>query len=251
MICQLFMNSRWLNSRNIISWPVALLLGLEIAISLGSLAQVSRAEVTAETARAALRRGGFPWYDAEKDDIKPTRVRKPPEETASDPTIRWIPWSSVGILVVTLAIAAAVVLAYFAWRHWKPWQGRGQTAARIAAQLRELPLTPEESPQEEDLLKAAERAAAAGDYRRAIIWLYAYQLTELDRHRVIRLMKGKTNRQYLRELGRQSPIKPILEQTILTFEEVYFGGRSLNAEKYETCYREIPRFQQWLKEIAA
>jgi len=238
-------------SQNVIARSMGVLLGLALALSLGIFTQVSHAEVTPETARSALRRGGFPWYDAEKDDIKPTRLRKPPSEREFTPRTRWIPWSSVGIILVTLAIAAALVLAYFAWRHWKPWQGRGQKAAQVNARLRELPLAPEESPQEDNFLTAAERAAAAGDFRRAIIWLYAYQLTELDRHQVIRLMKGKTNRQYLRELGRQSPIRQILERTIVIFEEVYFGGRTISAEKYETCYRDIPHFQQWLKEIAA
>lgn len=251
MTCRFFMCARWLHLQKVIVRPLVLFLGLGLFLSLAILVQETRAEITPEAARAALRRGGFPWYDAEKDDIKPTRVQKPPQERELDPTIRWIPWSSVGIMLVTLAIVAAVLLAYFAWRHWKPWQGREQIARRITAQLRELPLVPEESPQEEDLLKAAERAAAVGDYRRAIIWLYAYQLTELDRHRVIRLMKGKTNRQYLRELGRQSPIQRLLERTIVTFEEVYFGGRTISAETYDMCYREIPRFQQWLKEIAA
>jgi len=235
-----------------IEWlrPVILLMGLALCLSLDGPPQFTFGE-TGEVAREALRRGGFPWYDAAKDDIKPTRVSKPPRELDVQVNAPWIAWSSIGIIIISLAIAAAVILGYFAWRRWKPWQGRRGEAARIAAQLRELPLVPDESPHEDDLLLAAERAAAAGDYGRAIIWLYAYQLTELDRHRVIRLVKGKTNRQYLRELGRQSPIRPLLERTIVTFEEVYFGGRTLTAERYESCYREIPRFRQWLTEIAA
>lgn len=232
--------------------PVAVLMGLALVLLLGGPPRFAVGE-TEEAAREALRRGGFPWYDAAKDDIKPTRVRKPPLDSNMGPPLRlWIPWSAIGTMVICLAIAAAVILGYFVWRRWKPWQGRRGEAARIAAGLRELPLAPEDSsPHEDNLLLAAERAAAAGDYRRAIIWLYAYQLTELDRHRLIRLVKGKTNRQYLRELGRQSPIRPLLERTILTFEEVYFGGRTLTAERYESCYREIPRFRQWLTEVAA
>lgn len=228
-----------------------LLFGLMFVLLLAEAPQLGFGE-TGEVAREALRRGGFPWYDAKKDDIKPTRVRKPPSEPdIQQYRVPQIPWSAIGIVTISLAIVVAVILGYLAWRRWKPWLGREGKGKRIAAQLRELPLVPEESPQEDDLLLAAERAAAAGDYRRAIIWLYAYQLTELDRHRVIRLLKGKTNRQYLRELGRQSPVRPLLERTIVTFEEVYFGGRMLTAERYESCYRDIPRFRQWLTEIAA
>lgn len=233
------------------SWAMALLIGLAIVVLLLGPARLSFGE-TGEMAREALRRGGFPWYDAEKDDIKPTHVRKPPRELElKSPRVTFVPWSAVGIMLVTLATMVALVLGYLAWRRWRPWQGRTESATASVARLRELALVPEESPQKDDLLKAAERAAAAGDYRRAIIWLYAYQLTELDRHRLIRLMKGKTNRQYLRELGGQAPIRPILERTILTFEEVYFGGRTITAEKFDRCYREIPRFQQWITEIAA
>ncbi|MGQ9504212.1 MAG: DUF4129 domain-containing protein [Thermogutta sp.] len=232
---------------------MTLVVGLAIVLSLWGPARLSFGE-TGEVARDALRRGGFPWYDAENDDIKPTHIRKPPRERelgVRSPRVIYVPWSAVGIILVTLAMTVALVLGYLAWRRWRPWQGRGEGATAIVARLRELALVPEESSQKDDLLKAAERAAAAGDYRRAIIWLYAYQLTELDRHRLIRLMKGKTNRQYLRELGGQSPIRPILERTILTFEEVYFGGRALTAEKFDQCYREITRFQQSMTEIAA
>ncbi len=232
--------------------PMGWLLGLAVLFISGLASDVALAEVPEDLARQSLRQGGFPWYDAARDDIKPTRVRKPREVPEPSEVSRFhIPWSSVGIILICLAMAAMVILGYWAWRRWAPWQAGKAEATRVVAQLQELPLVPEDSPQETDLLQASERAAAAGDYRRAIIWLYAYQLTELDRHRLIRLMKGKTNRQYLRELGRQSPIAPLLERTIVTFEEAYFGGRSLSAEQYEACRRELPRFEQWLKEIAA
>ena len=45
-------------------------------------------------------------------------------------------------------------------------------------------------------------ATRPGDYGMAIIYAYAYQLVELDQHHAIQLRKGKTNRQYLRELRR-------------------------------------------------
>lgn len=231
---------------------MGLLLAVGLLFAYGLVANATLAEAPEDLARQSLRQGNFPWYDAEKDDIKPTRVRKPRELPEPSKVSRSrIPWSAVGIILIVLAIAAMVILGYWAWRRWAPCQGGKEEAARVAAQLRELPLVPEDSPQETDLLQASERAAAAGDYRRAIIWLYAYQLAELDRHRLIRLMKGKTNRQYLRELGRESPVAPLLERTIVTFEEAYFGGRSLSAEQYEACRRELPQFQQWLKEIAA
>ena len=45
-----------------------------------------------------------------------------------------------------------------------------------------------------------------GNFNQAIIYYYSYQLVTLDRRQVIRLAKGKTNRQYLRETGRRGPL---------------------------------------------
>ena len=40
----------------------------------------------------------------------------------------------------------------------------------------------------------------AGDFAQATIFLFAHMLVELDRHQLIRLARGKTNRQYLMDL---------------------------------------------------
>ena len=55
-----------------------------------------------------------------------------------------------------------------------------------------------------DFLAEARRLYDAGHYSEAIVYLFSYQLVQLDKHHVIRLAKGKTNRQYVRET-RQRP----------------------------------------------
>ena len=52
-----------------------------------------------------------------------------------------------------------------------------------------------------DLLAEARRHYQAGNYGAAIVYLFSFQLVQLDQRQIIRLAKGKTNRQYLREVG--------------------------------------------------
>ena len=61
-----------------------------------------------------------------------------------------------------------------------------------------------------------------GNYGEAIIYLFSYQLVRLDRSQLIRLAKGKTNRQYLGELQSASPLKRMLAQSMSSFEDVFF-----------------------------
>ena len=42
-----------------------------------------------------------------------------------------------------------------------------------------------------------------------MIYLFSHQLVQLDRHQIIRLAKGKTNRQYLREVGPGGDAPPV------------------------------------------
>ena len=52
-----------------------------------------------------------------------------------------------------------------------------------------------------DLLAEARRHYQQGHYGEAVKYLFSYQLVELDKHKIIRLTRGKTNRQYLGEVG--------------------------------------------------
>ena len=61
-----------------------------------------------------------------------------------------------------------------------------------------------------------------GRFGEAILCLFGYQLVELDKHQRIRLAKGKTNRQYLREMGSGGRLRRIVEQTMVAFEDFFF-----------------------------
>jgi hypothetical protein len=102
--------------------------------------------------------------------------------------------------------------------------------------LEDLPFPLE--PIDGDLLSAARRASEHGKYDHAIVLLFSYQLLELDRRQRIRLAKGKTNRQYLRELGARPQLAELLTTSMVAFEDVFFGGHSLDRERFEGCWRD-------------
>ncbi len=94
------------------------------------------------------------------------------------------------------------------------------------------------------MLAAARRAYEEGDFSTAIVYLFSHQLIELDRHQCIRLAKGKTNRQYLRELAQRADLRMLLSETMVRFERVFFGDQRLDQAAFEDCWRQLPQFQQ-------
>jgi hypothetical protein len=72
---------------------------------------------------------------------------------------------------------------------------------------------------------------------------------QLDRHHVIRLTKGKTNRQYLREARARPLLREILDRTMIPFEDVFFGHHKLSREQFEQCWRRLDEFQAELERL--
>jgi hypothetical protein len=93
-----------------------------------------------------------------------------------------------------------------------------------------------------DFLSEARRLYEAGNYSEAVIYLYSHLLVQLDRHHVIRLTKGKTNRQYLREVRSRTLLREILDRTMVAFEDVFFGHHALTRERFEECWRRLDEF---------
>lgn len=101
-----------------------------------------------------------------------------------------------------------------------------------------------------DPLKEIEKCMAAGEFERATIFLFAYQLLQLDANRKIVLQRGKTNRTYLRELRKFSEIKTIVEPTMLAFEDVFFGRYKMTKEKFLENWKRLEQFHQLLNDEA-
>ncbi|MEN1678092.1 MAG: DUF4129 domain-containing protein [Planctomycetota bacterium] len=97
-----------------------------------------------------------------------------------------------------------------------------------------------------DLLGEARRLRSAGDLTMAVVYLYSHQLVQLDRAGMIRLIKGKTNRQYLRELKRASPPETLattLSDTMLLFERSFFGAHPPDEGKLDRCFAATEAFE--------
>jgi hypothetical protein len=100
-----------------------------------------------------------------------------------------------------------------------------------------------------DFLSEARRLYEAGEFSEAIIYFFSYQLVELDRHHQIRLTKGKTNRQYVREVRQRPNLRGILEITMFAFEDAFFGRKTLSREQFEVCWSRLSEFQAELERL--
>lgn len=101
-----------------------------------------------------------------------------------------------------------------------------------------------------DLLQAAEQARNDGNYRLAIIYLFSHVLIQLDRAHLIRLAKGKTNRQYLAELSQLKEVRRLTLNFMLLFERVFFGRHAPSQKEADECWQWLVQFDQRLAEVA-
>ncbi len=200
-----------------------------------------------QAGQALAHRGEYPWYDPSADDLRPLSVSPPPPPSPSwswsiDPWIRtafqWLVW-----IVLAAALAVVAWLLYRAGRSVEPVGPAAEVRSETAEERRRieaLSLPVREKPA--DFLAEAARCYQAGNYREAIIYFFGHQLLELDRHQLIRMTKGKTNRQYLGEIGRLAGLQRLLEQTMVAFEDVFFGNHPLDRDRFEACWSQQDRF---------
>jgi hypothetical protein len=231
-------------------WMAACLLLASVALS-PSLARgqgdATEAAQSNDAARETLSDGAYPWYDAEADQLHPL------EFDTSEPW-DWNLWNFglfFKVLVYTLlglVIGALVVALILYAKNWQraPEQPRVASEGVVAPDQVEALQFLAERPRG-DLLGQARKYYEQGNYSEAIIYLFSYQLLELDKFSLIQLAKGKTNRQYLREASRVTPLRSPLERTLLTFEGVFFGQRPLDRAGFEACWNELPHFEQLLR----
>lgn len=243
-------------------------------------AQDPDAEEVIEQGREALGdRGGLPWYDSKTDDLRPLNL--PPEKTGSfdGRNSRWetspaptkttpaptLPtfnlvgffWTIMqgifwALLVVLLALVVYLLVTAYIGRENSSAVVSFTTNSGDAEDDREriesLPFVVARP--RGDLLDEARAQYQAGNYRVAVIYLFSYLLIHLDKHQQIRLAKGKTNRQYLGELRPRPEIRSIVEQTMYSFEDVFFGDHSLTREEFEACWNQLDQFHRHVEQVA-
>ena len=198
-------------------------------------------------AREALAEGSFPWYDSQTDSLQPLTFRDLASRRSSwnlGPLLNAIAWTLLA------ALLAAILVLLFRFATNRRRGAGGESAAQqdqlvAADRVEALPYLAERP--RDDLLGQARRHYEQGNYSEAIIYLFSHQLVELDKYAVIRLAKGKTNRQYLRETARMAALRSPLERTMLAFESVFFGRRTLDRAGFEACWNALPEFDQQLR----
>lgn len=221
-----------------------------------------------EAGRKALRgQEVLPWYDAEKDQLKRINVRADETPQPSTTTVtpgRWsLPdWLGEGIAGLlqlafyTLLFGLIVAIIVLLVRAFLKNEARGEEGEDerkdVGGEIDRVESLPFQLAKPRgDLLAEARRLYEAGDYRGAIIYLFSYQLVQLDKHQRIQLTRGKTNRQYLREIRKQPQMFRLLETTMVAFEDVFFGHYDLERSRFETCWRGLDEFHQLIQQGGA
>jgi hypothetical protein len=207
------------------------------------------AERSVTAGREAFEGGGsFPWYDAAKDDLRPITLRRAREPWRLPSfSLQWLAWTLLALLLCGLVFVLARIALD---RRGERARSAPREPDRVAnsEHVEALPFMAERS--RADLLGEARRHYQAGNYSEAMIYLFSYELVQLDKSALIQLAKGKTNRQYLREVGQVQQLRKLLELTVVTFEDVFFGRRPLDRSGFEACWERLDEFENLVARAA-
>lgn len=200
-----------------------------------------------------------PWYDAERDELRAIKIPLPDTPPpvgswtrATNPDIRpptisasWLLWliQIVGWSLLGVCLAAVIVAVLQRIRH--PSVSPSTRTATIEPRIRIDALPPHIPRTKRSLWEEAQDCYERGDLGWAIVFLYGYQLVELDRCGYLRLTKGKTNRQYVRELARIPEMQTLLQRTSRLSEAFYFGTHVPTSDQFHSCWKEIDDFRTW------
>lgn len=207
---------------------------------------------------------GANWYDSSQDDLRRISVKAPPPPKPNSGNWNWlanlfgsigtlIKWTAICLLILLLAgIIYWMVRAYY-------WRDRRKISSRNEGEdfdpqvefdrVEALPVNIRRP--RGNLLEEAQYHYEQGEYSEAIVYLYSYFLVQLDVKHYIHLARGKTNRQYLRELSGQTNLRNLLENSMVLFEDAFFGKRQLSREQFEFAWNRLDDFHRWTKLPAA
>ena len=234
-----------------------------LALSLFALLFATRAAgedtAPAETPSPAIAEGRealksspqAPWYDRQKDDVREIELSNSTAQTSRSSNLNWnFNWLSYLIwtlMAIALAALAYLLIRAFILREQRLATRQGNSEELTGTQadrVEHLPV-PVRRPSG-DLLSEARFHYENGNFREAIVYLYSHELVELDKQQVIHLARGKTNRQYLREVKTRQRLRELLEQTMITFEDAFFGQLDIGRQRFETCWNRLSEFNSML-----
>ncbi|MDI9444664.1 MAG: DUF4129 domain-containing protein [Planctomycetota bacterium] len=217
---------------------------------------VAEADGSVAAGREALAQWGrYPWYDKARDGLQPVELAEPWDWSW---LLDWLnlrigPLGGSGDWLHTAAwVLIALLFALLAWFLLRAYRRRSPALPALVeaegdspeeAQRRYEALPEGAGRRRSGLREESRRQYLAGNYDEAIVYLFSHQLVFLDRHELIHLARGKTNRQYLRELGPRGLLLHLLGRTTSAFEDVFFGGRSIGRERFERCWNQLDQFE--------
>lgn len=224
----------------------------------------------------------LPWYDPENDEVKfadlpdietapvqsntnkSVAKKKKTPNTAQAPTgggangartdgaflMNIIFWVVVAVILITF-------LALLVWAFLKVEFKEQQLEEQVIedrpidtkASVEDLPFQLPSGPTG-DWLSVARGHFESGNFKSAIIYLYSHVLFALDNRGLVRLTRGKTNRQYLTEIQRHRDIADYMEKCMLPFEDAFFGDIDVSGEEIKNCLDGIGQFESRLSQAS-
>jgi hypothetical protein len=155
-----------------------------------------------------------------------------------------------GLTVLVVLIVVIAVLIVMAFLKTEITESRGSKLVETSRDVDKVQALPFQLRKPAgDFLAEARRLYEAGNFSEAVIYLYSHLLMQLDQHHVIRLAKGKTNRQYLRETRTRPLLRDILDCTMVAFEDVFFGHHELPRKRFEECWQRVDEFHAELEKL--
>lgn len=205
-----------------------------------------------EAGRNALEdTGQYPWYDSAADDLRRINVQN--EQVNNTRTTAFgggdwftpLAWISIALMLALLGYLLVRVYLVREAAKTNLSKAEEENIGDQIDRIENLPVTFRK--QISDLLAEARRHYDGGNYAEAVIFYYSHLLVQLDRRQLIRLAKGKTNRQYLREVSGRTGLIDLLGETMLMFEDVFFGRQNLSRDHFDTVWRRRDEFETLLE----
>lgn len=217
------------------------------------LRQTGQSDDSVEAGRDALSQWGrYPWYDADTDGLQPVDIVEPWNwdwlsrwfSSAPGPmNFNWLEWLFWGVIILVLCLLTWLLIRAFMKSSLATETLLKAEGESPEEERRRIEALPEPARRRTRLLEAARRCYQEGDFNEAVIYLFSHQLVCLDKNFLIRLARGKTNRQYLRELGQRDRLKRMQADTTVAFEDVFFGGHTIGRERFERCWNRLGEFE--------
>lgn len=258
-------------------WMVVALVGLGIASQLGAAeafdtrAQFAFVQVDAEATSRGGEFSGVPQesitttVDSILGDPKYRHLRRPEAAMPNwlekwldklfQPRDRGTSRRSSGIpmakIFIGLAVAALIVGLVFLLIRVLTYVSEDEEGDPFLGLLGDEAINPTRPPGEVAVSEYEERAlaaAAAGNHKAALRELVLGAMSWIERTGQIRYRKGRTNRDYIRAIYRDTARRDSLLTIVDAFERVYYGHRPAKADRFEHC---LAAFRESFREEVA